>query len=168
LNKKRSFAPRRHTISQVFIFVLLGVFAVMSTFMVLLSAQLYRGIVNQSERSSERRILTSYVANAVRGSDCADAVYTDQRAGVNMLVLSRDVDGETYETLIYCHDGKLCELFTAADQEFEPGYGEEICSAQAFEARISGGLLQIAMTDGAGSDAAIEIALRCSQEAGHE
>ena len=168
MNQRRSFAPRRHSISQVFVFVLLGVFAVLSTFMVLLSAQLYRGIVDQTEESGAHRILTSYVANAVRGSDCAGGVSVDERSGVSMLVLGRDVDGERYETLIYCHDGKLRELFAAADQEFEPDYGEEICAAQHFEARISGGLLEMTMTDGAGSNAVIDIALRCSQEAGDE
>ena len=168
MNKRRSFASHRHSISQVFVFVLLGVFAVISTFMVLLSAQLYRDIVNQTELSGAHRILTSYVANAVRGNDCAGSVYTDERAGVPMLVLGREIDGEKYETLIYCHEGKLCELFSEAMQEFDPGYGEEICDAQAFEARISDGLLHIAMTDSAGCDAAIDIALRCSQEAGNE
>lgn len=168
MNKRRSFAPRRHTISQVFVFVLLGLFAVLSAFMVLLSAQLYRSVVDQTELSSAHRILTSYVANAVRGSDCADTVYTDKRGGIDVLVFDRFVEGEEYETLIYCHEGSLCELFTEASQEFDPGYGEEICGAQAFEARIDGGLLEIALTDSAGSNVTIDIALRCSQEAGDE
>ena len=66
MNEKMTFVPRKHSISQVFVFVLLGIFAVMSTLMVLLSAQMYRGVVGKTEQNSSYRILTSYVSNAVR------------------------------------------------------------------------------------------------------
>ena len=160
MSKAGTFAPHRHSISQVFVFVLLGVFAVMSTFMVLLSAQMYRGIVDQTEQNSAYRIMTSYVMNAVRGSDKADSIYIDERNGIDVLVFGWNVDGDIYETLIYCHDGMLRELFTSADQDFEPDYGEKICSAQSFEAVINDGLLEVKMTDGMGDEVRVDVALR--------
>ena len=86
--------------------------------------------------------------------------------GTDMLVLASDIDGAAYETLIYCHDGMLRELFTDVGQEFSPEYGEIICEAQSFEARIENGLLSVWMTDGAGDSVSIDIALRSRQEAG--
>lgn len=168
MTERRTFVPRRHPVAQLFVFVLLGIFAVMSTVMVLLSAQMYRGVIDRSEQNSAHRILTSYVSNAVRGRDEAGCVYTDRRGGEDVLVLATEADGEIYETLIYCHDGMLREIFAAAGQEFDPEYGEIICGAQSFEARIDGGLLTAEMTDGGGGSARIEIALRCSQEAADE
>lgn len=164
--QRRTFVSRSHPITQVFVFVLLGIFAVMSTLMVLLSAQLYRDVVGKTEQNSTYRILTSYVANAVRSGDGNGGISTDCRNGVDMLVLTTEEEGWTFETLIYCHDGALRELFTDAGQEFDPEYGEIICSAQSFTARTGSGLLTIDMTDAEGDSVSLEIALRSSQEAG--
>lgn len=158
----------RHSIAQVFVFLLLGVFAVFSTLMVLLGAQLYRETVNQTERHGERRILFSYLSNVVRSNDMGGHIYVDQRDGIDMLVMSLDVDGETYETMVYVHEGMLKELFISAEQTFEPGYGEQICSAQAFSPEIRNGLLEIRLKDAAGQEDMFHIALRCSQEGADE
>ena len=163
-----SFSPRRHSVSQVFVFVLLGIFAVLSTFMVLLSAQMYRGVINHTEEHSARRILTSYVANVVRSNDAAGMVSVEKRGDIDVLVLGYDADGDKYETAIYCYEGSLCELFAQAEQEFEPSYGEVICEAQMFVPQIEKGLLSVTLTDASGEDAVISIALRSSQEAGNE
>ena len=168
MNARTNFEPRNHMISQVFVFVLLGVFAVLSTFMVLLSAQLYRGVVGHTEQTATHRILTSYVMNAVRANDATDAIYIDERNDIDMLVFNWDVEGELYETKVYCYDGMLRELFTKASQEFKPGYGEAICEADSFAAMIDNGLLKIDVTDGEGNEIDIDIALRCSQEANNE
>ena len=45
----------------VFVFVLLGLFAVMSTLMVLLGAQMYRNTVDKTTENNEGRVLTAYV-----------------------------------------------------------------------------------------------------------
>lgn len=164
----RTKITHNHTISQVFVFVLLGVFAVLATMMVLLSAQLYRGIVDQTDQHSAERILSSYVANVVRSGDESGMVEIDTRDGIDMLVLGMDVDGERYETLIYCYEGTLRELFTSAEQEFEPDYGEIICNAQAFQPVMQNGLLEMSLTDDLGQQNTLYIALRCSQEAANE
>jgi hypothetical protein len=168
LNELNKGTTQKRSISQVFVFLLLGVFAVFSTFMVLLGAQLYRGTVDQTEQHSDKRLLFSYVTNAVRGNDAADLVYVDNRGGIDMLVFGLDADGERYETMIYCYDGTLRELFIDAQQEFEPDYGEIICNAGAFVPQLEDGLLTIAMEDSTGSRETLHIALRCSQEEHNE
>ena len=160
MNGRKSFTPRKHPVSQAFVFMLLGIFAVMSTLMVLLSAQLYRSVIDRTEQNTARRILTGYVSNAVRGSDADGGVYADNRGGTDVLALAMDVDGDVYETLIYCHEGVLYELFMEPGQEFDPEYGSVICEAQSFAARIEDGLLTAEMTDGDGRSARIDIALR--------
>lgn len=160
--------PHKHMIAQVFVFVLLGVFAVLSTMMVLLSAQLYRGIVRQTEQHSSERILSSYVTNAVHANDAFGMITVENRGGTDMLVMGWEADGQRYETMIYCYDGALRELFASAEQEFDPEYGEIIGDAQSFVPEIRDGLLEVRLTDSAGQEDTLYIALRCGQEAEHE
>lgn len=155
---------QKHSISQVFVFLLLGVFAVFSTLMVLLGAQMYRGTVEQTEQNSERRVMINYVKNVVRSNDGENMVRIDHRNGIDRLVFAYDFDGDMYETMVYCYEGELRELFVRADQEFEPEYGESICRAQAFEPELEDGLLVVRLTDAQGRDSELRIALRCSQE----
>lgn len=167
MNENRAAVKHSHTISQAFVFLLLGVFAVMSTLMVLFSVQLYRGIVSQTEASSESRVLTSYLVNVARGNDALNQVHIDAREGVDVLVFDW-LDGEDrYETLVYQHDGYLCELFADADQPFDPEFGEKICPAQGFIPEIKDGMLQMTVTDANGGESVIHLALRSGQEAGH-
>lgn len=165
--ENKSAVKHSHTISQAFVFLLLGVFAVMSTLMVLFSAQLYRGVVAQTGETAARRVLTSYLVNVVRGNDAADGVYVDTREGVEVLVLDWK-DGEShYETLVYQHDGSLRELFADASAPFNPGFGEEICPARGFRPEIRDGMLQMNVTDENGGEHVIHLALRSGQEAAH-
>lgn len=159
---------QKRSISQVFVFLLLGVFAVFSTMLVLLGAQLYRETVDQTEQHSGRRLLFNYVSNVVHGNDAADMIRLEERDGIEVLVLGCRIDGEMYETLVYCYEGTLRELFTSAKQEFQPRYGEIICQAQAFEPEIRGGLLSVRITDGNGQESEIHIALRSRWEEHNE
>lgn len=167
MNGTMNGSKHNHTISQAFVFLLLAVFAMLSTLMVLLSAQLYRGTVAQTERTGDKRVLSSYITNVVRGNDGAGMVHVDERAGVRMLVFDWEDSGEHYETMVYCHDGYLRELFADVRQEFDPEYGEEICAARAFEPALQDGLLEIRLEDEYGQESVLRLALRCGQEVNH-
>ena len=64
----------RHSMQGVFVFVLLGLFAVMSTLMVLLGAQMYRGTVDRSADNNRDRVLAAYVRSMLRSGDARGAV----------------------------------------------------------------------------------------------
>lgn len=165
MNENKAAVKHSHTISQAFVFLLLGVFAVMSTLMVLFSAQLYRGAVAQTEQNSTARVLTSYVMNVVRGNDAAGSVHVDERGGVDVLAFDWKQDGAHYETLVYHYDGYLRELFADANQAFDPEFGDEICPAQGFRPEIRDGMLVVSLTDEHGQESVIHLALRSGQEA---
>ena len=164
MNKKVTI--KGHVISQAFVFLLLGMFAVFSTLMVLLGAQLYRGIVDQTEIHNARRVLYSYVNNAVRGNNAADLIRTEKIGGVDALVFDWFVDDEHYETRVYCHEGTLRELFSEAGQAFEPDYGEIICRAEAFRPEMDGSLLKLHIEDAQGRARTLHMALTCAGEEG--
>ena len=158
--KRRSV---QHGMQGVFVFVLLGLFAVMSTLMVLLGAQMYRNTVDHATANNEDRVLGAYVRSMVRAQDAAGAVSTEEMDGVKALALRESLEGEDYVTWLYCWEGQLYEQFTEAGGDFRPASGTAICPAEAFEPSLEGGLLTIDMTDGKGERDTVEVALRCGQ-----
>ena len=153
----------QHSMQGVFVFVLLGLFAVMSTLMVLLGAQMYRNTVDKTTENNEGRVLTAYVRSMVRAEDAYEALSVEDHDGVTALAMRESIDGEGYVTWIYQYDGQLYEQFTSGDREFEPEAGTAICAAQGFEPALEEGLLTMNLVDDEGETSVIRVALRCAQ-----
>ena len=151
----------QHEMQGVFVFVLLGMFAVMSTLLVLLGAQMYRGTVDKSEADNASRILFSYVRSMVRAEDAVSAVSIDQKGDMKILAMRETLNGKPYVTRIYEYEGCLYELFTGADREFEPASGTPVCEAPVFEPVIENGLLTVHMEDVRGGACDVQVSLRC-------
>ena len=153
-----------HSMQGVFVFVLLGLFALMSTLMVLLGAQMYRGTVDRSVKNNDYRVLSAYVRSMVRAEDGAGAVTVEERDGSPVVAMREVIDDEEYVTWIYQYEGQLYELFTDLEEDFDPEAGTAICAANSFEASMEGDLLTVRMTDGAGEPCTVQVALRCPQQ----
>ena len=152
-----------HSMQGVFVFVLLGMFAVMSTLMVLLGAQMYRNTVDHATRNNEDRVMVAYVRSMVRAEDADKSVSVEDQNGLTTLALREELDGTGYVTWLYCHEGQLYEQFTSEGDEFDPADGTAICPAQSFEPRLEGGLLTVDMTDGKGQQSTVRVGLRCAR-----
>lgn len=157
---------RGQGVSGAFVFLLLGVFAVLSTLMVLLSAQLYRVTVDQTRYHNDQRVLGSYLMNVVRGNDAASAVRVAHYDDTDVLCLVSGEGDESYITYVYCWDGTLRELFASAKDAFVPENGERICPAQAFRPEVEGALLTMHCVDGRGRAQALQSALHCAPAEG--
>ena len=107
--------------------------------------------------------MQTFVRNAVRAQDEADAVSIEKYDGVPVLAIHSDIDGEDYTQYIYCWQGELRELFTSARYAFEPEDGTPICEAEGFEAVLENGLLTARMTDAEGTVSTAYIACRSVQ-----
>lgn len=153
----------QHSMQGVFVFVLLGLFAVMSTLMVLLGAQMYRNTVDRSTANNEDRVLGAYVRSMIRAEDTRDAMAVGEYDGVKTLAMREDLDGEPYVTWLYCYDGQMYEYFTSDDGTFNPESGTAICPAQRFEPSLENGLLTVDMINGKGEPETVRVALRCAQ-----
>ena len=153
----------QHSMQGVFVFVLLGLFAVMSTLMVLLGAQMYRNTVDRSTANNEDRVLSAYVRSMIRAEDTRDAMAVGEYDGVKTLAMREDLDGEPYVTWLYCYDGQMYEYFTSDDGSFNPESGTAICPAQRFEPSLENGLLTVDMINGKGEPETVRVALRCAQ-----
>ena len=157
---RRIGGEHSHTIAGVFVFLLLGVFAVFSTMLVLFGAQAYRTTTERSAEHEEDRTLYAYVLNSLRGEDAAATVGLRTEDGIDMVTVAYDDFGESLEKRIYCYDGYLRELLIPVDSEFDPGAGEQICAASNFQAQINGSLITIEMTGADGEPHTVETVLR--------
>lgn len=151
-----------HAISGVFVFMLLGVFAVFSTLLVLLCTQAYRNTVDQTAAHRDERIIQSFMRNTLRAEDSRNAFGTTTIDGVDALTITTDFDGEIYVRYLYCYDGSLRDLFIGADDTFYPAFGEEVCPAASFSASMTDGLVTIVMTDPEDRMYTFTIAQRCA------
>ena len=63
MSKRAARSPKM--IQNVFVLLLLSVFAILSTFLVTVSAQLYRNTVDSAEKNNNTRIMTAVVRSAI-------------------------------------------------------------------------------------------------------
>ena len=157
-------AKVQHSMQGAFIFVLLGLFALMSTLMVLLGAQMYRGTVDHSQYNNENRIMGAYVRSMIRSMDAGD-ISVEEPGGITALALKESWEGTEYVTWLYQYNGKLYELFADMEDDFNPERGTEICPANSLSAEITDGLLTVNLTDGDGQPCTVSVALRCAGQA---
>lgn len=153
---------RSHSISGAFVFLLLGMFAVLSMALVLVGAQAYRTTVDQTAGHTRDRILQAFVRNAARADDENGVIAISEIGGVPVLCFASELDGERYIKYVYCHNGELRELFTSAGYGFDPDEGEKICEAEALELGLEDGLLTATLTGADGTRYTIYIGLRCA------
>lgn len=153
----------QHGMQGVFVFVLLGLFAVMSTLMVLLGAQMYRNTVDRATLNNEGRVLSAYVRSMVRAEDAAQAVTVAEYDGIPALELRETLGGDSFVTMLYCYEDQLYEWYTSDGHDFTPQSGTAICPAFSFEPRLEDGLLTVDMTNAKGEAETVRVALRCAQ-----
>ena len=151
-----------HAISGAFVFLLLGVFAVISTLLVLLCAQAYRNTVDQTALHRDERIIQSFVRNTLRGEDAEGVFGTVENDGINALTIVSNFDNEVYIRYLYCYEGMLRDLFIGEDDTFYPEFGEEVCPAETFTASLGEGMVTVEMTDAEGKAYSFSIAQRCA------
>ena len=132
-----------HAISGVFVFLLLGVFAVLAVVTVLLGAYSYRYISARADMDNNGRMATAYIRSMLRARDEAGMLELEQADSGDTLLLHSRYGDEEFVTRIYVHDGVLRELFTAAEDVFDPGVGEAVCPAEELRSTMEKGLLTV-------------------------
>ena len=158
---KREAAPPR-MIQNVFVLLLLALFAALSTLLVTLGAQVYRDTVETFDSHSTTRVLNSVVRSSVWTEDGNGEICVENfdELGINTLTVINDYDGERYFKRLYCKDGWLFESFTSEERQFDGETGESMCEATKFEPSINGNMVKIDVADAEGNEDTICIALR--------
>ena len=115
------------------VLVLFGVFAVCVLSVLLTGADAYQRLSRRDSRSYDQRTAAQYLSTRVRQADRLGSVSVEDFGGVDALIFREDIEGEIYETAVYCYDGWLRELFTAEDSGMLPEDGERVLEAERLE-----------------------------------
>ena len=153
-----------HGVQGVFVFVLLGAFAVMSTLMVLLGAQMYHGTIERTGSTNDERVLSADVRSMVRAYDRAGAVSIEQHGDITAIAMREAYDGERYVMRLYQYGDSLYEQYTEDGYAFDPAMGDAVCGIGRFEPALDGGVLAVDMTDDAGRPCSVYVALRAGAQ----
>ena len=156
----RSGRQRSHAIAGVFVFLLLGVFAVFSTMLVLVGAQAYRATATHSEEHNAQRSIYTYLLNSIRGDDSLGMLEVENEGGIDVLAVHYDFESGSYVKRIYCWDGSLREQLSSVKYEFDPAKGDAIAPADNFYAHMADGLLTIELTDAYGRAHTVQAVMR--------
>lgn len=129
----------------VFVLSVFCLFTICSLFLVLIGANVYRGVVDNMDSNNEIRASLSYVSNKVHaaGGDVSLQTIDGQQA----LVMEETYDHIPYRTYIYQYDGYLMELFADAGRKFTPGDGDRITPISRFSMSQRGNMLDLTATD---------------------
>lgn len=166
---ERRTVKTRHAMSGFFVFCLLGLFALLSAVLVMVGIRACQGVQAAADANSEEQIALSYVLNKVRAHDVTDSISLWNTDGRQVLCLKENLDGEWYETRIFCSDGKLCEYFCEVGEPFDRSMGEALTAAQALHLKAeTPKLLYVQVTRVGGETLAAHAALRAGEVIEHE
>ena len=156
--KKRKQQPPMR-IQNVFIFLLLAIFAISAIFLTALSAQVYKDTVDTSNRNNQARVVSAIIRGAAQGEDIGIASVREEN-GLRVLTFTNDYDGEIYYHRLFCVDGYLRESLTSAEREFTNETGEALVELASFEPEINGNLLTVKVMTEDGEEDTIYVYLR--------
>lgn len=120
-------------IPQVLVLAVFAVFAVCVLLVLLTGADLYQGLTRAGQEEYAHRTAAQYITTRVRQGDRADSIRVEDFGGTPALILRDEIEGESYETRLYCHDGYLRELFCSAPCTLAPEDGEPVLALQGLE-----------------------------------
>ncbi|MEG0638612.1 MAG: DUF4860 domain-containing protein [Clostridia bacterium] len=129
---RRAITSRGHMISGLFVFFMIGLFAILATTLTLTGIRAYRSTYEASANNTEGQIALSYLINKIHAYDSVGGVTVRNQEGTEVLCLNEMVENQSYETRIFCTDGKLSEYYCASEEAFNAELGEPICNLSYF------------------------------------
>lgn len=111
---------RQNTMGIAATLCVFALFAVLSLVLINVGVRVYKNVVLANNANFELRTSLSFLATRVRQSDEAGMVDVKEIDGRTALVLSEEMDGDIYDTLIYFQEGAVYELLTV--RGFEADY----------------------------------------------
>lgn len=136
-----------HAISSLAALLMLLVFALALLVVLLGGANAYERLTVRDSQRYERRTAVQYLTTKVHQAENGNAVAVSSFGDGDSLVIAETIDNLPFRTEIYCHEGWLMELFTAAGAGLTPADGSKVLPATHFTARQEGTLLHLTVDD---------------------
>ncbi len=141
---------KKRTVTSFIVLMVFCIFAICILAVLLTGANVYGQLTDKQQTQYEYRTLAQYVTTRLRQADRAGAVQVKEFQGQSALILQEEIEGELYQTQIYCYEGYVRELFTVAGGEFSPEDGEKVFPARQLKFGLEHPRLtvQIVLEDG--------------------
>ena len=133
---------RSSQFTQVMALLCLLVFALCVLLVVLMGARCYQDLVERGEASYGSRTALQYLTTRINQ---AEKVQIGNFEGMETLILEENIEGESYTTRVYCHDGWLRELYTVPGAKVYPDAGTPILEGESLDLDLQGNLLQVTL-----------------------
>lgn len=139
-------AKQHHSIDTLFALILFCVFAMTAVVSAVMGANVYISSSKSAEKTYESRVCLDYITAKVHANGEKGAVSVSEVEGAPALTLSETVDGDPYDTVIYCCGGALRELYSARGIPFSADSGTVIANIQSVDFSIDGNVLTVSCT----------------------
>lgn len=134
-------------IDTVFVFALLLLFAATSFALVLIGAKQYRAVSDTISQNDAQRTACAYLAEKLRQSDAAGAVYISEFQGIPALTICTETSDAPYTTYIYFYETALRELTVTDQAAVSHASGQEILALKDFSVTMPfAHLLKVTLT----------------------
>ena len=155
---------QEHTIDRIFILALLALFCATAFLVVSIGAGEYRSIANAMTDNYETRTAASYLEEKINQNDIAGCVDITSVGEQPAISLCKTVNGTDYLTYIYCYDGYLWEITVSSTTTVNPGEGQKIIKAEAFNVeQVTSDLFCLTITDTANVTQQLYVSLNTKQ-----
>ncbi len=145
---KESRSSQKQNLSGLIVLLLFGVFAVCILAVLLSGTGIYDRLTRRDAETFDTRSAVQYLATRVHQAEGPGSLSIRQDAeNGSMLSIVQAYGEDQYETLLYCRDGWLCELFEEIGAEVDLEAGERILPVSRLEGSLENGLLTLLLTD---------------------
>lgn len=164
----------KRSLSSLAPFILFVILTTCLLSILLFGADLYQTINRRDQASYDQRTLVQYLTTKVRQNDTADQIFVadfDSSSGAsfgNTLHIYEVIEGRTFCTRIYCHNGYLYELFAAGGTDFSMTDGQPLMPVTDVDFSIDQMLLQIDVQYDDAKSETFYIDLRSGEEVSYE
>lgn len=100
-----------HRLHTLVILILFLVFVLSSVSVLMYGTKVYKSVTEKTNENYSLRTGLIYLSNKIKAAD-KSSIYMDTYQKVDMLVIPEEIEGQMYETRIYCYNGQLREIFT--------------------------------------------------------
>ena len=152
----------QHTIDFLFPIALFFVFSSTALVALLLAANIYQGIVIDSESQFQQETSLSYITTKIRQNDEGgiENIYLDQFDGCHALAIEQSFEDVSFITYLYEADGELKELFLQKGVDASAKNGTTILEVENLDMEeIADGLFKFSCTTADGSRDSVIISI---------
>lgn len=131
-------------------------------YVILMGANVYKGIVSDSALNDSARISASYLEEQIHQNDTEEAdIRLGKVDGLDALIIEKPINGKRYTSYTFCDNGSLQEALASPGVEIDRTMGSKVTSLKELKlAKLNSNQIQITCLDLNGNKAELIVTTR--------